>query len=148
MIKYVVAMALAAMMILGFDYDSRKCDAAAPPIPGTRSTMNVSDKNHGNKVPLLIGDTLVVSLPVNMSTGYSWKVQYNRNWVLEPIGEPQVVNKKDDNGKEDKTGKEQIQVFRFKVKETGKFTLSFAHRKGDEWNNKDKRFKVTVVVKE
>jgi predicted secreted protein len=136
--RLILAMALASLMTLGFT------QAAAPPTPDVPPKYVLGEKNNKQKIQLRVNETLEVRLPVNMSTGYSWRVQYSRAWALEARGEPKIVGK----GDKDKTGFVQQQVFKFRAAEKGKFTIQFVHQRGEEWDNKNKRFKLTIEIKE
>jgi inhibitor of cysteine peptidase len=72
-------------------------------------TITVTDDDNNGRVTLNVGDTLVVKLKSNQTTGYSWRVAENNSSLLQPVG---------DTGKPGKSGligAPGTQVFRFRA---------------------------------
>lgn len=54
--------------------------------PSRAAIVTVNEFNGGGQVTLKLGDTLVVNLRSNASTGYSWTVAQNNPSLLRPMG--------------------------------------------------------------
>lgn len=105
-------------------------------------TVTIGDAFDGGMVHLTTGETLVVRLPSNPGTGYSWSVQWNDAAILQPRGEP--VLEKPEAGLGGAPG---AQVFRFRALRAGSTGLAFAYHR--PWEKKEapaRLYRVTVVV--
>ncbi len=71
--------------------------AAASPSPTAPSqTITVDSVGVAPKVRMKVGDTLVVTLHSNASTGYQWKAEGMEEAVLKQDGEPEIMAPKSD----------------------------------------------------
>jgi predicted secreted protein len=65
--------------------------ASSPVVAAPQQTNNivtVADCDNNKTIDLTVGDTLVLRLASNSSTGYSWRVAQNNERLLQPQGEP------------------------------------------------------------
>jgi|GEM_PF-7012893 len=69
------------------------------------------------------GDTIVIRLPANASTGYSWTVQHTDAAILLPIGKPAYV------GSGNKPGAGGTTTFKFKTVGNGKVLLTLVYKR-------------------
>jgi inhibitor of cysteine peptidase len=75
--------------------------------------VTVTDDDNNGNVALNPGDTLVVRLASNGSTGYSWQVGANNNDLLQPLDESK------DAAKSGALGAPGMQEFKFRVGNSG-----------------------------
>ncbi len=75
------------------------------------------------------GETLVIELPANPSTGYAWEVADLDTALLEPVGETEFIQEKSD---EDLVGAPEIQIIRLKAITSGKTTLRLIYHRSFE----------------
>ena len=54
--------------------------------------IRLAEEDNGTSVSLGVGDKLLISLPGNPSTGYSWEVQAVDAAILELVGEPEFAS--------------------------------------------------------
>jgi len=54
--------------------------------------VQLTDTDNGKDISLKVGDRLVITLPGNPSTGYSWEVNTVDVAVLSQVGDPQFVS--------------------------------------------------------
>jgi len=57
-------------------------------VPAGGAQVNLTDQDAGNATTLKVGDTLVVSLAGNPTTGYNWEVSPVQGAILVQVGEP------------------------------------------------------------
>lgn len=114
-----------------------------PDRAGTPAEVNIGEAEAGETVQLAPGDTLVLSLPANPGTGYTWEIQPPLDAeVLKPEGEPRSVQQ--DSGK---TGAPVSLVFRFTAGKTGEATLKLIYHRVWETNTPPANtYEVTVKV--
>lgn len=62
--------------------------AAATKVPATPQQIQVTVADQGKNFPLALGDSLVIALDSNPSTGYAWGVKPVDHPVLSLVGEP------------------------------------------------------------
>ncbi len=53
-----------------------------------RRAISLDSAASGRTVELTVGQRLVITLPANPSTGYTWEVREGAAPVLEPLGDP------------------------------------------------------------
>lgn len=87
-------------------------------------TVQVYDGDNGQQITLRPGDTLVVNLKANLSTGYSWNIAQNNNSLLRPLGRP--TYQQSDSGMMGAPG---TQVFRFRAVGSGGEGLTMLYQK-------------------
>ena len=54
--------------------------------------VQLTDADNNKEIPLEVGSQLVITLPGNPSTGYSWEVKSMDAAILGVVGEPQFVS--------------------------------------------------------
>lgn len=109
--------------------------------------VNLGQNNNNQKVLLNAGDSVVISLKENPSTGYSWRffLEPEQQKIIADISETY----KADNGSQKSVGAGGIKTFRFKAKHAGTITLTGYYYRPWETLDKDKADKVTyrIIVK-
>jgi len=111
---------------------------SSPPTTGV-----LTEKNDGMMVTLKPGDTLVVQLKGNPSTGYNWEPENKDLKILEMIGEPEFTNQN-----KDAVGSAGVITLHFKAVAVGQepFKLIY-HRSWDKDVAPLQTFEVSIVVK-
>ncbi|MBA4421112.1 MAG: hypothetical protein C0391_08180 [Anaerolinea sp.] len=59
----------------------------------TNKTIEVSAESNGSRVEMQTGDTLVITLEGNITTGYQWELLPNNEGVMQLQGDPEYVQK-------------------------------------------------------
>jgi inhibitor of cysteine peptidase len=89
-----------------------------PPLePGSRGAVNVTEADAGGASTLMVGDTLVVRLPANPTTGYDWRVVSTNDALLPAAGDPVYA------AESDLTGAGGVYTFRFLAQAAGEATV-------------------------
>ncbi len=109
----------------------------------TPAEVNIGEGDAGETVQLAPGDALVLSLPANPGTGYTWEVQPPLDEeILKPDGEPQSIQQ--NSGK---VGAPAMLVFHFTAIKTGQATLKLVYHRVWETNMPPANtYEVTVNV--
>jgi inhibitor of cysteine peptidase len=137
----------------GDDEDQAASPTAAPALTATVSPtqaalpdeVQLTDADDGAKVGLANGGTLIVALPSNPSTGFSWSVGEQSSPRLELQGEPQYVPP---GSTTPVVGAAGTQVFTFKAIAAGTATLTLEYRRPFEPGVAPQdEFTVTVEVR-
>lgn len=105
-------------------------------------TTNIGEGDAGKTIELKTGDTLVVSLDGNITTGYNWVPTIQDPALLKQIGEVEVTPESDALGAGGKI------VLKFETTAKGQTTLHLDYKQ--PWDTEtapEKTFEVTVVVK-
>ena len=108
--------------------------------PGGSGAVNVNQNDAGGEFALVTGDTLVVRLASNPTTGYDWRVVSTNAALLPAAGEPVYAVSSD------LTGAGGVATFRFLAKAAGEATVQigeFAPGADDPDTTLD--FNVTIV---
>jgi inhibitor of cysteine peptidase len=106
--------------------------------------VRVGKRVNGTTVALHRGDTLVVSLAGNASTGYSWRVRALDRSVVKPTGSTYVQRKTTPP----KVGVGGTYVLRFRALAQGKTRLKLVYvRSGNTTAPPARTFVLSVVVK-
>lgn len=117
---------------------------AAGCTPANEVSANLGDE--GKQIELLQGQTLLVKLESNITTGYSWEVTQAPGPVLQQQGEAEY--QQPDTGKTPLVGAGGTQIFRFKASAPGQVTLNMAYRRPWETGVAPaKTFTLKVTVK-
>ena len=53
------------------------------------SSVSLTEEDNGKDVELSKGDTMFVTLPANLTTGYTWIAESFEPSILKPVGNPQ-----------------------------------------------------------
>jgi inhibitor of cysteine peptidase len=132
-----LVLALATTLCLGFLADQ----AAANP---DEKTVTITDKDKDAKVELAKGDKLVVKLPANPSTGFTWVVASPENDNLKVTGKPVYEKDKDKKG----IGAGGTQIFTFEAGKAGEVEMEMHYKRPFEKDKEPaKTFKFKAVVK-
>jgi inhibitor of cysteine peptidase len=108
----------------------------------TTNTVNISEQDAGKTIELKMGDSLVVSLEGNITTGYSWIPAPQDPILLEQVGDIEVTPAND------AIGASGLIVLKFKANEKGQTVLHLDYKRSwEEDVAPEKTFDVTVVVK-
>jgi inhibitor of cysteine peptidase len=94
--------------------------------------MSVGRDKNGGKVDLTTGETLVISLDSNPTTGYSWEIQETDATLLNLKGYPEFVQQPNNGALV--VGAGGTQVFRFEALKTGSTTLTLVYHRPFEKN--------------
>ena len=108
------------------------------------SCVTLNEKDNGRAVSLTGNQSLQITLPSNISTGYSWNIVSIDSAILKEIGEKEYVQTIKRKGGAGHT------IFRFKPAGKGKFSLKLAYYQGQGWEKNtphEKTFTVTLSVK-
>jgi inhibitor of cysteine peptidase len=105
-------------------------------------TVTITEQDAGKTIELKTGDTLLISLKGNMTTGYSWIPAPQTPVLLEQVGDVTVTPESD------AIGAPGTIVLTFKATEKGQTTLHLDYKRSwEEGVAPEKTFEVTVVVK-
>jgi inhibitor of cysteine peptidase len=111
-----------------------------------KKEMSVGRAENGGTVELKTGETLMISLDSNPSTGYSWEIQETDETLLKLKGDPEFVQPPD-NGTPI-VGAGGTQVFRFEALKAGTTTLTLVyHRPWEKDVAPIDTYSLTVAVK-
>ncbi|RPH60193.1 MAG: hypothetical protein EHM81_06725 [Chloroflexi bacterium] len=91
-----------------------------------KKEMSVGRAENGGTVELKTGETLMVSLDSNITTGYSWEIQETDETLLKLKGDPEYIEPKSDPQLAGAGGR---QVFRFEALKAGQTTLTLVYRR-------------------
>ena len=111
-----------------------------PDEPGVSGAVAATEADAGSAFTLVTGDTLVVRLDANPSTGYDWRVVSTNDALLPAAGEPVYASSAD------LPGAGGVDTFRFLAKAAGEATVQigeFAPGANDPDRTLD--FNVTIV---
>ena len=100
----------------------------------------VTEDQNGTQVNLGRGDTLLVRLESNPSTGYAWEIQNNDEAVLRPVGEPQF------QPSSNLVGAGGTEIFGFKAISEGTSVLVMIYHRSFEDEEPLSTFRLRVVV--
>lgn len=136
-----VAVLLALLIVLA------SCGAASQPELGSVPVeVNVGAQDNGGQVKLAPGQTLVVTLEGNPSTGYSWEIIEVKDSVLQPRGEPEFQAISDQKPAPPGTGG--VQILRFEAAGAGETPLKLVyHRSWEKDVEPAETFSIEVVVR-
>ena len=95
-----------------------------------RNEMKIDEESNNGQVELQTGQTLVVSLQSNPSTGYTWEVAEVDDTLLQSQGEAEYKASK--AGGEQLVGAGGTQTFRFTAAEVGETTLKLIYHRAWE----------------
>ena len=106
----------------------------------------VEKTDNGNRVELKKGQTLVVTLESNPSTGYSWEVAEGMGTVLQQQGEAEFQPAK--TGDQQLVGAGGSETLRFEAAAAGETTLKLVyHRPWEKEVEPLETFSIEVVVR-
>ena len=129
------AVVLAGALVLAL---AGGCGGGAEP-----SVVRLTEEDAGSTVALAVGDSLVVTLESNASTGYTWEVVAPLPEMLEQEGEPEYLAPED----QDVVGAPGAQEFTFAVVSAGTGALDLAYvRPWEEDVEPEAIYEVTIEV--
>jgi len=109
---------------------------------GSTNEVKLDAGDDGSQVELKAGQTLVVSLEGNPTTGYTWEVAELDEQVLRQAGETEF------KPESDAIGAGGVQTLRFETVNSGQTTLNLVYRRPwEEDVEPAKTFSVQVVVR-
>jgi inhibitor of cysteine peptidase len=115
---------------------------AASPID--EKTVTVTDKDKDAKVELAKGDKLLLKLPANPSTGFSWVIASKEDDKLKSAGKPDFEADKDKKV----PGAGGTQVFTFTAQAIGEVEVEMQYKRPFEKDKEPaKTFKLKVTIK-
>ncbi len=106
------------------------------------SRLIVTEKDAGNTLQLMVGHELVIQLPSNPSTGYTWVLP----WDLGPLVGGRQGRQKHDAERGNMGGAGGADTFRFYARDTGTVTLTLDYRRPWENDPPVRTFTVTVNI--
>jgi inhibitor of cysteine peptidase len=102
--------------------------------------MVITGNRNGQTVNVRVGDEVVIQLPAQMGTGYSWQLRTREAKIAVPQGEPEL---KSTPGQA--PGAPEQQLFRFKIQAPGSTTIQLQYVRPWEKNQPpQKTFQVTL----
>lgn len=108
--------------------------------PGGSGAVNVHQDDAGGEFALVMGDTLVVRLAANPTTGYNWRVVSTNDTLLPAAGDPVYAVSSD------LTGAGGVATFRFLAKAAGEATVQIGEfAPGADHSDTTLDFNVTIV---
>ncbi|MBA7521027.1 hypothetical protein ES705_13127 [subsurface metagenome] len=96
----------------------------------TSKEVKVLASVSGSQVELKKGQTLVITLESNPTTGFQWEVTENDESILQQKGEAEF--KSSDTGNPPASGKGGTETFRFDAQNTGNGTLKLIYHRSWE----------------
>ena len=131
--------------ILAFILLASICVGAGTACSESSDVVNVDSSDSGKQVELSVGQSLVVTLDSNASTGYSWSLTENSDetvlsntgnkYINPPQTTPPIV------------GAPGVEEWTFKALKKGTSTISLGYRRPWESTPPVETFDLTVVVK-
>lgn len=94
----------------------------------TRAPVAASDLDAGRPIALRVGQSAVISLPVDRNAGYGWTLAQTTLDVLAQDGEPGYVAETGSGAPASATGSE---IWRFTAMRRGRDELRFEYRRDD-----------------
>jgi inhibitor of cysteine peptidase len=108
--------------------------------PGSSGAVAVTEADAAGESALVVGDTLVVRLPANPTTGYDWRVVSTNDALLPAAGEPVYAVSSD------LTGAGGVYTFRFLAAAPGEAAVQLGeYAPGAEDPDKTLDFNATIV---
>ena len=112
---------------------------------GKSAPLTVTDADNGKAVTLTAGQTLIVRLASNPTTGYEWQLQSADAAVIKPVGEAGFTPAPAPTGM---VGTGGIAEWRFEAVGEGTTTLTLSYQRPWEQNaTPEQTFTLTVTVK-
>ena|SRR5436853_723550 len=107
--------------------------------------IKLTEEHDNKRVTLAEGQLLIIELPSNRTTGFTWDLAESDETILQQQGDPQY--KFDFEGEEPTVGAGGAQVFTFVAKAPGKTRLKLIyHRPWEKGVASAKTFSVRIVV--
>ena len=109
---------------------------------GTSNEVKLDAGDDGSQVELKAGQTLIVNLEGNPTTGYTWEAAELDEQVLRQVGEAEF------KPETDAIGSGGVQTLRFETVNSGQTTLNLVyHRSWEAEEEPAETFSVQVVVR-
>ena len=103
--------------------------------------VTVTDRDNNETIDLNTGDTLVLRLTSNPSTGYSWRITQNNDALLAPQGQPAYVP-----AASGLIGAQGTQVFTFTAAATGGDALTLSYQRPNSGSQDANTFHLRAVI--
>ncbi|KAF0107751.1 MAG: inhibitor of cysteine peptidase [Anaerolineaceae bacterium] len=134
-----------AVLLAAVLFSAAGCGEAVPLSTPAESTITLTEAYNNQDIPLNVGDTLVIRLAANPSTGFTWEVQALDPQMLEQVGEP-VFESPDTPP--DLVGAGGTLVLTFKTLQAGTTALTLVYHRPWETDVEPLQvFSVTLTVK-
>ena len=138
-----VVLTIAFAGLLPSDYAIAQASNSSAKMQSATSNLTISDKDNRTNVDLTTGQTLIVRLPSNPSTGYAWVV----NGDPAPLKLTKSISVRS-QGTSGMVGAPRTAVLEFSAASSGVTTLTLLYRRSWEYNVAPaKTFTVTVSVR-
>jgi inhibitor of cysteine peptidase len=133
-----LATKLTVALVAGLYLGCSSSTLPTPPVSENR-TVQVTEEVNGTQINLIEGDTLLVTLESNPSTGYRWEIDAIAPEVLQQVGEPLF------QPSSNQLGAGGTETFRFFVVGTGASVLRLFYRRPFEDEDPLEIFSLRVV---
>jgi inhibitor of cysteine peptidase len=115
---------------------------ACSPASGTSQEVNLGSGDNGREIDVQKGQVVVISLPANPSTGYSWEREGDQDEILQQLGDTEFKSQSN------LVGASGVQILRYEAKQAGETTLKLVyHRPWEKGVEPEETFSVQIVVK-
>jgi inhibitor of cysteine peptidase len=122
-----------------------QCEHCRAPLRGKGADLTLGEEANGKTVAAEVKQTLLVKLPGNITTGYSWGVSKLEGEALEMVGKPDYVA---DKAPKKMVGSGGTFHLTFRAVKPGKATVTLAYARPWEKDTPPaKTFTLTVEVK-
>lgn len=116
--------------------------SAQPTRQNDEREMVLTEEHNGKEISIAPSTTLIVKLPTQFGTGYSWQAVELPSTLLSPVGKPRVETT-DARG----AGRQDRQVFTFTPQKSGSASLKFHYVRPWEKDAKpEKTFSVKLTI--
>ena len=139
-----IAVVLAALVTATAGCSDGAQPEPTPEPPAAGEAVRLTGADSGASIALDVGDTLVITLVSNPSTGFAWTVVDPVPASLAALGEPVFVPPE---GDEDLVGAAGVEEFSFEAVASGTGSLALAYvRSWEEGAPPEETFEVEVIV--
>ena len=107
---------------------------------GSSDEVNLDANDNGSQVELKTGQTLVISLEGNPTTGYTWEVDKVDEGVLRQVGEAEF------EPESDAVGAGGVQILHFEPVSSGQTSLDLVYHRSWEDEQPQETFSIQVTV--
>lgn len=113
---------------------------------GKSEEVNLSAKDNGGQIEVDAGQTLVLTLESNPTTGFRWEVVEDKDAVLQPTGDAEFKVASELDPPPPGTGG--VEIFRFEAVQAGETLLELVyHRPWEESVEPLEAFSMQVIVR-
>ena len=105
--------------------------------------VNIGIDDKENQIELAVGQTLVITLKSNPTTGFRWEIAEIDEEILQQVGEPEYIPESD----EPLVGQGGTEVFRFEAGVSGETQLKLVYHQPWDGGEQGEVFIIDVSVK-